>query len=318
MQHIINSERRKLKKHLKQSMEVISDEYCNHDLYKENYDFLIRLPMVRNLMRSVKQLQKANDELLQSNYNLTNLLYKPKQRKQCKSLYVKQECVKQEYDIQSEYIHKCADETILVDDQLTKPTDNQLFEESCNIKYELEEAVDEEDDDDAPDDEVVIIDTPIKTTKVIIIDILESADESPLEEETALEEEDDAKVEEEEDEEEADEEADEEEAVVEAVVEEEVEEEEEEVVEEEEEEVEEEEEEDEAVVEEDEEEEVETTLEEEVEEESEVYEITIKNKKYYTTNEVDGTIYLSDINGDVGDEVGQFKNSKAVFTSSIV
>ena len=48
--------------------------------------------------------------------------------------------------------------------------------------------------------------------------------------------------------------------------------------------------------------------EEEEEENEEVFEITIKNKTYFTTSETNGIIYESDANGDPGDEIGVFKN----------
>jgi hypothetical protein len=74
-------------------------------------------------------------------------------------------------------------------------------------------------------------------------------------------------------------------------------------------------------VEEEEEEEVEEVEEEEVveveeeveEEEEEVSEVVIKGKKYYTNDEQNGTIYTIGFDGDVGDEIGVFKNGKAVF-----
>ena len=84
-------------------------------------------------------------------------------------------------------------------------------------------------------------------------------------------------------------------------------------------------------VEEEEEEEVEEVEEEEVaadaveeevvdaveeEEEESVYEITIKGKTYYVTNEVDSIIYVADENGDISEEVGVFKNGKPTFTSN--
>jgi len=47
--------------------------------------------------------------------------------------------------------------------------------------------------------------------------------------------------------------------------------------------------------------------EEELEEE-EVFEIKIKGKTYYTNNETIGSIYAEDENGDIGEEVGKFKN----------
>ena len=76
--------------------------------------------------------------------------------------------------------------------------------------------------------------------------------------------------------------------------------------------VEEEEEEEEAEEEDEAEEEEEETL--QVEDEEEVYEITIRGKKYFTTNEKTGTIYSIDKDGDVGDEVGSFNNGVAQFT----
>ena len=60
-----------------------------------------------------------------------------------------------------------------------------------------------------------------------------------------------------------------------------------------------------------EEEEVEVEVEEEDEEEA--YEVTIKKKLYYTTNEIDGIIYSIDNDDEIGDEVGHFKNGKPVF-----
>jgi hypothetical protein len=49
------------------------------------------------------------------------------------------------------------------------------------------------------------------------------------------------------------------------------------------------------------------------EEDEEVYEIIIKGKTYYTSNEQSGVIYGVDANGDVSMEVGTFKDGKAVF-----
>ena len=90
-----------------------------------------------------------------------------------------------------------------------------------------------------------------------------------------------------------------------------------EVSEEEEEEVEvevsEEEEEEEVEVEVSEEEEEEVEVSEEEEEEEEVFEVEIKGKTYYTTNNKTGPIYAVTEDEDVGDEVGVFKNGKATF-----
>jgi hypothetical protein len=53
---------------------------------------------------------------------------------------------------------------------------------------------------------------------------------------------------------------------------------------------------------------------ESIEEDTEVFEVTIKGVKYFTTNEKNGEIYSIDASGDVGDEVGKFVNGKAKFT----
>lgn len=59
-------------------------------------------------------------------------------------------------------------------------------------------------------------------------------------------------------------------------------------------------------------EEEEVVAEEEEEAEIEVSEVTIKGKKYFTTDTQNGTIYAC-VDDDVGDEVGVFKNGVAVF-----
>ena len=53
--------------------------------------------------------------------------------------------------------------------------------------------------------------------------------------------------------------------------------------------------------------------EEEEGEESEVFEITIGDKSYYTNDEINGSIYAVDANEEVGDEVGVFVNRKPTF-----
>ena len=66
------------------------------------------------------------------------------------------------------------------------------------------------------------------------------------------------------------------------------------------------------------EEEVEEEGEEEVEEEelveegeTEVYEVTIRGVKYFTTDQKNGKIYVVDKDGEVGDEIGKFVNGVA-------
>jgi hypothetical protein len=52
------------------------------------------------------------------------------------------------------------------------------------------------------------------------------------------------------------------------------------------------------------------------EEEDAVYEVTIKGKTYYVTNEVDSVIYDVDENGDVSIEAGIYKNGKPILHKS--
>jgi hypothetical protein len=136
------------------------------------------------------------------------------------------------------------------------------------------------------------------------------------EEEDEEEEEDEAEANKQEDElEEEEEEEAEEEEEVEVEVEANAEEKEAEEEEEEEEEVEAEEEE-EVKVEVEEEEEVEVEVEanaEEEEGEADVYEVIIKGKKYYVSNEVDSIIYEADENDEISIEAGIYKNGKPTF-----
>ena len=67
-------------------------------------------------------------------------------------------------------------------------------------------------------------------------------------------------------------------------------------------------------VEEEAEEEVEEQVEvEEEEDETEVYEVTIRSKKYFTTDQQNGKIYEIDSEGEVGNEIGKFVNGTSVF-----
>lgn len=54
---------------------------------------------------------------------------------------------------------------------------------------------------------------------------------------------------------------------------------------------------------------------EEVEEDEDegVYEVIIKNKTYYVSNEVDSIIYATDENGDISEEVGKYVKGKPKF-----
>ena len=48
-------------------------------------------------------------------------------------------------------------------------------------------------------------------------------------------------------------------------------------------------------------------------EEEEVYEVKIKSKTYYVTNEKNGIIYSITNDGDVGDEIGHYVNGIPTF-----
>ena len=61
---------------------------------------------------------------------------------------------------------------------------------------------------------------------------------------------------------------------------------------------------------------IEDAQEEEDAEEADVYEVTIKGKTYYVSNEVDSVIYAADENGDISIEAGIYKNGKPVFNKT--
>jgi hypothetical protein len=246
----------------------------------DNYQFLLSLPIIVELIQKNKKLRKDNK-------SLKNLIYSI-----------------------PEFRCKCSNSNTITEPKsnkiapLRKTVQKSTKTDEKNIKLNV---VKTEIIDVSDDDSVVFVEKVKKEITPNIIYVLEEE----LEE---------GEIREEEEEEAEEEEAEEEEAEEEEVVEEEAEEEEEVVEEEaeEEEEVVEEEEEEEVVEEEEEEEVVEEEAEEEeevVEEESEeeVFEIEIKGKSYYTTNETNGTIYNIDENEEIGEEIGKFENGKPVF-----
>ena len=174
-------------------------------------------------------------------------------------------------------------------DNLVNPSlENYTNDESSDYEITEDESSEEESNED-----VEIGTEHNDALKVIKLD---EKDEEKVEE-------DEEKVEEEDDQEEGEEDEGDREEVKEEEGEEEEEEDEEEEKEEEEEEEGEEEEEEEGEEEEGEE-----------EEEEEVYELTIKGKAYFVTNETNGDIYASD-NGDPGDIVGAYKNGKITWVN---
>ena len=270
-------------------------------IHQQTYDALMRIPVVEKMQQRNEKLEARCLKYKHQIQVLTDLVVKL-----------------------AGGVHKNPNETVidLTEDEDEKDENDMieevLIKQEPNIVYEIIET------------------NPVKNiekicTTPVVVDVEEKEEVEVVEEKEVevVEEKEVEVVEEEEEVEEVEEvEVEEEEVEVEEVEEEEVEEveevevEEEEVeeVEVEEEEVEVEEEEVEVVEEEEEEvveeEEVEVVEEEEEaveEEEEEVTEVTIKGKKYYTNNEQCGTIYAIDVDGDVGDEIGVFKNGKAVF-----
>ena len=185
---------------------------------------------------------------------------------------------------------------------------NNIVEETSNV-VEVEESEEEEVEAEESEEveEVEVEAEESEEEEEVEVEVEESEEEEEVEVEES-EEEEEVEVEESEEEEEVEVEESEEEVEVEVEVEES---EEVEVEVEESEEVE-------VEVEESEEVEVEVEeSEEEVEveesEEDEVYEVTIKNKSYYTTNETDGPIYAILEDEDIGDQIGEFKEGKPTF-----
>ena len=285
------------KKNMKKQFNKIKKEMIDYELYKEFYDFMKCSPMMQTVIKENRELKMFNKILLETVDELKQEL----RNKEFAYVKVKKEKLDEVVDLTDEiesiddsYIEK---EPNIIYELVEENTEHVVYEKDTTL--EEGELVEEEDDS-------------------IILMLANQMEEEMLKE---LQGEQEEEVEEEEEEEEVDEEEEVEEVEVEVEVDEEEEEEEEEVKEEEEEVKEEEEvEEVEVEVEVEEEEEQEEEEEEEEgeeeqveEEEEEVYEIKIKSKTYYVTNEKNGTIYSVTSDGDIGDEVGKYVDGKPVF-----
>ena len=292
----------------------------------ENYNALAKIPFVKRAIKRVNILDKENKELVSENKTLKKVIEMLTNKQPiCCCSHTKEVPLKINENV---YIKQ---EKMTIDELSTSTNNNDI-----NITYEIVSDNGAQQDsqivygDDGettwrtdisqklpilPNIENTIELTDDQTTDTTSIVSHESEEEEEVEE-SEEEEEVEVEVEESEEEEEVEVEVEEEEVEVEESEEEEEEEEVEVEVEESEEEeveVEESEEEEEVEVEESEEEEVEVEVEESEEEEEEAYEVTIKKKLYYTTNEIDGIIYSIDKDDEIGDEVGHFKNGKPVF-----
>ena len=258
----------------------------DYEIYRENYEYMKCSPLVQSILRENRELKRTIKTLKKMNRIAVKI----------------EPCVPGIVDLTN-------------DNEIEIKTIHLTSEP--NIVYDLVECVSDSEDEDG-DGNVVSEDDDADASAVSEAE--EEADEEEDAEEEDAEEEDAEAEEEEEEEEDADASA-----VSEADAEEEVEEEEdaedasagEDAEEEDAEEEEVEEEADASAVSEAAEEEDASAVseaEEEVEEEEGVYEVKIKNKTYYVTNETNGTIYAVEADGEVGEEVGKYVDGKAILT----
>ncbi|MDC1151147.1 hypothetical protein OAS95_01085 [Pelagibacteraceae bacterium] len=308
-----------------------------------NYTAITHLPIVQRTLKCVSRLTRENKELKKENDMLKKMIDTLFDRQLSGNTNCCGGCHKSTQSPISEvHIKK---EKVVID--ISEETENITYElrDSCNnsdkpFAYDLNSDLNSEtiEKDTVSDNincnETKIINNIVEETSNVVeveeseeeeVEVEESEEEEVEVEESEEEEEVEVEVEESEEEVEVEVEVEESEEEEEVEVEEYEEEEEVEVEESEEEvevevEVEESEEEEEVEVEVEESEEVEVEVEEseeevEVEEseEDEVYEVTIKNKSYYTTNETDGPIYAILDDEDIGDQIGEFKEGKPTF-----
>ena len=244
--------------------------------YRDNYNALLHLPIVKRLYEKNRLLKKENDSLKNLIYALPEFRRDPPQ---CCKKTVKKEKV--------EVIDLTEEENITYSFTGNSTPITNMSTTARSISFTEEEEEEEEEESVEAEEE-------------------EEEESVEAEEEEEEEEEESVEAEEEEEEESVEaEEAEEESVEAEEAEEESVE------AEEEEESVEAEEEEEDSVEAEEEEESVEA--EEEEEEEEEVFEINIKGTTYYTSNEQNGVIYEVDKDEDVGPEVGKFKKGVPEF-----
>ena len=316
----------------------------------DNYKAISQLPIVKQTLKCVSRLTKENKALVKENAMLKKMIDRLFDRQSVSTktcccgcsnanrpipdIQIKKEKVVVDMTHNTTSSH--TDENIVY--ELSEDTDNNLDNkpipyiiEEEDVEVEVEESAEEEEvevevEESAEEEEVEVEVDESDEEEEVEVEVEESDEEEEVEVEVEeSDEEVEVEVEESDEEEEVEESAEEEEVEVEESAEEE-EVEVEESDEEEEVEVEESDEEEEVEVEEsaeEEEEEVEveeSAEEEEVEveesdeeEDEEVYEITIKNKSYYTSNETDGPIYAITDDEDIGDQIGEFVKGKPTF-----
>ena len=274
----------------------MSNTKSSMGMYKETYNAVCNLPMVVRLKNDNKVLTKQVISYKHKIQVLEDMLYRTIQdNHKCKNPTPTPKTTRK-----TTFCNLCG---------AYEEDTNEMFEfygepVCSNCCYVIKDVIDNNDYEKQEKEVVVKVngthtfftddDTVLNNENIVYElnrEIKESLEENPVEEGVDEVEEEDVDEVEEVEEETAEEEVDEEdEEVEEETVEEEVEEE---------------------TVEEDDVDEVKAVeVEETVEEE--VYGVTINGKLYYTTNEVDGTIYSSD-GDEIGDEVGSYIKGKAVF-----
>jgi hypothetical protein len=240
------------------------------DSYKLNYDAIMMLPIVQELLKKNKKLRKEN----KSFKNLIRSL--PEFRCTCTpQTNIVQQCEFRHCNNEPiQFTNDCRSSNVEIKLEIVDNKAVEVVERSNKVVefIEVEESESEESVEESS--EVEVKESVIESSEVEEVEVEES-EEVEAEESEEVEAEESEEVEAEESEEVEVEESEEEA-------------------------------------------ESETAIEEEnvsgqVEEESEVFEIEISGKSYYTNNEKNGTIYAIDANEDVGDEVGVFKNGKPVF-----
>jgi chromosome segregation ATPase len=281
----------------------------SHNISSNVFDFLNKTNELLLEMPLYKKMKSHNDELKEKvkalkytieyleliNKNLTNKNKKLKMKLKTKTCHVSQQFNGDIFEDVNEDIFEDVNEDIFEDvnedifEDVNKNVEIEITNDDPNIKMEiveLEKAIDYNEDSTTKDKEVEEEEAEVEATEEEV-EATEEEEEATEEEVEATEEEEEATEEEEEATEEEVEATEEEEEATEEEVE--------------------------AT-----EEEVEAT-EEEVEaeeEEADVYEVTIKGKTYYVSNEVDSIIYAADENGDISIEAGMYKNGKPVFNKT--
>jgi chemotaxis protein histidine kinase CheA len=293
-----------MKHKMKKQIKKIRAQMEDYEIYRENYEYMKCSPLVQSILRENRELKRTIKNLKKMNRTVVKM-------EPCGPGIVD---LTNDNEIEIKTIHLTSEPNIVYD--LVECVSDSEDEDADASEDAEEEDADAEDADASAGEDAEEVEEEEAEEEEVDVSAVSEAEEEDAEEEEVEEEVDaeevdadavseaDAEEEEEEEEEEADASA------VSEAAEEEVEEEADEEVED----AGEEEEEEDAGEEEEEEEDAEEVEEEDAEEEEGVYEVKIKNKTYYVTNETNGTIYAVESDGEVGEEVGKYVDGKAILT----